>query len=228
MTIMTEMSSSPTPALDYDSTLILTVEVSDEKWMVAAQVPGLARVTSKRTVMPEAEELMAAVEGYQRRAATAGCDVKRVIVAYEAGRSAFWLARWLSRRGVEVHVIQPSSVPVDRRTLLVREAFVRELTNGKALGAYAGLVATPYSSGGSEREQGISKAGNRRLRTAAVELAWLWLRYQPDSALVRWFHGRLGRGRRRVRKILIVALARRLLIALWRYATRACCPRTHR
>jgi transposase len=58
---------------------------------------------------------MAAVEGYQRRAATAGCDVKRVIVAYEAGRSAFWLARWLSRRGVEVHVIQPSSVPVDRR-----------------------------------------------------------------------------------------------------------------
>ena len=115
MTIMTEMTPSPTPALDYDSTLIMTVEISDEKWMVAAQVPGLARVTSKRTVMPEAEELMAAVEGYQRRAATAGCDVKRVIVAYEAGRSAFWLARWLSRRGVAVHVIQPSSVPVDRR-----------------------------------------------------------------------------------------------------------------
>ena len=115
MTIMTEMTPSPTPALDYDSTLIMTVEISDEKWMVAAQVPGLARVTSKRTVMPEADELMAAVEGYQRRAATAGCDVKRVIVAYEAGRSAFWLARWLSRRGVEVHVIQPSSVPVDRR-----------------------------------------------------------------------------------------------------------------
>ena len=64
MTIMTEMTPSPTPALDYDSTLIMTVEISDEKWMVAAQVPGLARVTSKRTVMPEAEELMAAIEGY--------------------------------------------------------------------------------------------------------------------------------------------------------------------
>ena len=97
MTIMTEMAPSPTPALDYDSTLIMTVEVSDQKWMVAAQVPGLARVTSKRTVVPEAEELMVAVEVYRRHAAAAGCNVKRVIVAYEAGRSAFWLARWLSR-----------------------------------------------------------------------------------------------------------------------------------
>ena len=114
MTIMTEMTPSPTPALDYDSTLIMTVEISDEKWMVAAQVPGLARVTSKRTVMLRPRNSWRRSR-YKRRAATAGCDVKRVIVAYEAGRSAFWLARWLSRRGVEVHVIQPSSVPVDRR-----------------------------------------------------------------------------------------------------------------
>jgi hypothetical protein len=63
MTIMTEMTPSPTPALDYDSTLIMTVEISDEKWMVATQVPGLARLTSKRTVMPEAEELMAGGRG---------------------------------------------------------------------------------------------------------------------------------------------------------------------
>ena len=65
---------------------------------------------------------------------------------------------------------------------------------------------------------------HRGRKPAAVELAWLWLRYQPDSALVRWFHGRVGTGRRRVRKVLIVALARRLLIALWRYATQGVLP----
>ena len=122
------------------------------------------------------------------------------------------------------HLARLQGIGMQSATLLVREAFVREFTNGKALGAYAGLVATPYSSGGSEREQGISKAGNRRLRTAAVELAWLWLRYQPDSALVRWFPGRLGTGRRRVRKVLIVAVARGLLIALWRYAAGRAAP----
>jgi transposase len=71
---------------------------------------------------------------------------------------------------------------VQSATVLVREAFVREFANGKALGSYAGLTATPFSSGGTEREQGIDKAGNRRLRTAMIELAWLWQRYQPGSA----------------------------------------------
>ena len=70
------------------------------------------------------------------------------------------------------------------RTVLVREAFVRSFANGKALGSYAGLTATPYSSGGIEREQGIGKSGNRRLRTVMVELAWLWQRYQPGAAQV--------------------------------------------
>jgi transposase len=86
-----------------------------------------------------------------------------------------------------------------------------------------GLAATPYSSGGSEREQGISKAGNRRLRTMMVELAWLWQRYQPGSAQVTWFRERAGTGRR-MRKVMVVALARRLLIALWRFATQGVMP----
>ena len=73
-------------------------------------------------------------------------------------------------------------IGVQSATVLVREAFVREFANGKALGSYAGLTATPFSSGGTEREQGIDKAGNRRLRTAMIELAWLWQRYQPGSA----------------------------------------------
>jgi transposase len=360
--------------LNYDRTLILAVEVSGRSWVVAAQVPGLRQKGAKQQLAPRADALMAAVEGCKRRAAAAGMAVDRVIVAYESGGSGFWLARWLQQRGVEVHVMQPSSVPVDRRmrraksdridadmllrtllawlrgeprvcsmvpvpdeatedarrpmrereelirarvaivnrieavltvlgageynplrrdcrerlgqlrtalgqplppharaqierlldrldlickqvtelevqrdqaiegeaaagraehmiqrlaqvrgigvqtaTVLVHEAFVRRFRNARALGSSAGLTGTPSSSGGTHREQGISKDGNRRLRATLVELAWMWLRDQPGCALSRWFHDRLGGSRGRLRKVMIVALARKLLIALWRY-----------
>ena len=96
--------------------------------------------------------------------------------------------------------------------------------NGKALGSYAGLTSTPYNSGGIEREQGIGKAGNARLRTLMVELAWLWQRYQPNSAQVGWFRERVGGTGRRMRKVMVVAMARKLLIALWRFATQGIVP----
>jgi len=80
-------------------------------------------------------------------------------------------------------------------------------------------VPTPWRSGTIDREQGISKAGNRRLRHIMIELAWLWVRHQPDSALSRWFRARVGTERGRIRRVAIVALARKLLIALWRYVT---------
>jgi transposase len=115
-------------------------------------------------------------------------------------------------------------IGVQSATVLVREAFVRRFANGKALGSYAGLTATPYSSGGIEREQGIGKAGNRRLRTVMVELAWLWQRYQPGAAQVVWFRERTGSTGRRVRKVMVVALARKLLIALWRFVTDGVVP----
>jgi transposase len=373
--------SLPHPIVpDYDRTLVLAIELSNASWVLAAQVPGLPRVKAKRTIEPTAEALMAAIEGYRGRARAAGREVERVVATYEASWSGFWLARWLAIHGVETHVIQPSSVPVDRRarraksdgidaelllrtllawlrgeprvcsmvpipaeadedarrcvreraelvtervglvnrigavlatlggcdfdplrrdrrerlgtlrtalgsplppharakiarmldrldlvrtqiaeleherdavlendapdraggmiqqltrlrgigvqsaTVLVREAFVREFANGKALGAYAGLAATPYSSGGTEREQGIDKAGNRRLRSVMVELAWLWQRYQPGSAQVNWFRGRVGGTGSRMRKVMVVALARKLLIALWRFATQGVLP----
>lgn len=367
-------------AADYDATLILAIELSTKSWVLAAQVPGLRHIKAKQTIAPAAEALMAAIDGYRQRAAAAGHAVERVIGIYEAGWSGFWLARWLTARGVEVQVVQPSSVLVDRRmrraksdgidaelllrtllawlrgeprvcsmvpvpdeadedarrevreraeliservslvnrigailatlgagdynpllqsrrrrldelrtafdlplparahakitrlltrlelvlaqiaeidqrrdavledvspdaagqmiqqltglrgigvqsaTILVREAFVRRFANGKALGSYAGLTSTPYSSGGIEREQGIGKAGNRRLRTVMVELAWIWQRYQPDAAQVRWFRERAGAAGRRMRKVMVVALARKLLIALWRYATEGVVP----
>ena len=371
----------PTPTvLDYERTLILAIELSNTSWVLAAQIPGLPGVKAKRSIEPTPEALMAAIEDYRARAVKAGRNVERVVAIYEAGWSGFWLARWLAKYGIETHVIQPSSVPVDRRarraksdgidaelllrtllawlrgeprvcsmvpipaeadedarrrvreraelvaervglvnrigavlatlgvgeynplrrdrrqrldelrtalggslptharakivrmldrlellliqiteleqsrdavledenpdkaasmiqqlaklrgvgvqsaTVLVREGFVREFANGKALGSYAGLTSTPYSSGGTEREQGIGKAGNARLRTVMVELAWLWQRYQPDSAQVSWFRERVSGTGRRMRKVMVVALARKLLIALWRFATQGVVP----
>jgi transposase len=102
--------------------------------------------------------------------------------------------------------------------LLVNELFAwREFRNRRELGSLAGLTPTPYDSGESRREQGISKAGNRRVRWMMVQLAWGWLQYQPESDLSRWYQRRFGGGNSRVRKIGVVALARKLLIALWRY-----------
>ena len=367
-------------SVQHDRTLILAIELSSKSWVLAAQVPGLPHTKAKRTIDPDKLALESAIKGYRARAAAAGHRVDRVIATYEAGWCGFWLARWLMMKGVEIHVVQPSSVPVDRRrrraksdgidaelllrtllawlrgeprvcsmvpipneadedarrsvrerseliservglanrigavlatlgindynpllqsrrrrladlrtglgdpipanalakikrllsrlelvlaqiaelerdrdavaeaaapddagkmiqqlcrlrgigvqsaTVLVREAFVRRFANGKALGSYAGLTATPYSSGGIEREQGIGKSGNRRLRTVMVELAWLWQRYQPGAAQVAWFRKRTASTGRRVRKVMVVALARKLLIALWRFVVDGVIP----
>jgi transposase len=102
--------------------------------------------------------------------------------------------------------------------LFVMEFFGwRRIRNRKQLAALAGLTPTPYQSGDSDHEQGISKAGNRRLRTMAIEIAWCWLRYQPASALSVWYQKRFAKGSSRQRRIGIVALARKLLIGIWRF-----------
>jgi transposase len=93
----------------------------------------------------------------------------------------------------------------------------REFKNRRQIGGLSGLASTPHQSGGDRREQGICKAGNRWMRSLAIEIAWGWLRYQPDSDLSRWYEERYGRGSPRQRKIGIVALARKLLIELWKY-----------
>jgi len=100
---------------------------------------------------------------------------------------------------------------------LVNEVFYRRFNNRRQVGSYFGLTGTPYNSGSSERDQGISKAGNRRAREVAIELSWLWLTHQPDSALSRWFRERVRDIKGRIRRIAIVALARKLMVALWRY-----------
>lgn len=100
----------------------------------------------------------------------------------------------------------------------------RQFKNRKELGSLAGLTPTPYDSGGSQRELGISKAGNKRIRSLAVEMSWVWLRLQPKSKLSRWYKERFGSGGKRMRKIGIVAMARKLLIDLWRYLEHGVIP----
>ena len=104
-------------------------------------------------------------------------------------------------------------------TVLWTEGLFRHFDNRRQVAAYAGLAPTPWRSGTIDREQGVGKSGNPRLRTTMLQLAWLWLRHQPDSALSRWFHERVARNGGRFRKTMITALARKLLVALWKYAT---------
>jgi len=105
----------------------------------------------------------------------------------------------------------------DIASVLQNELFYRSFANRREIAAYCGLDPTPFASGNRRHEQGISKAGNRRARHAAIELAWLWLHWQPDSALARWFHDRVGVATGRLKRVMIVALARKLVIALWRF-----------
>lgn len=102
--------------------------------------------------------------------------------------------------------------------VLVREVLYRPFANRKQLASYVGLTPTPHQSGSMDRDRRIGRAGNTRARTTLVQLAWLWLRYQPGSALAAWFRERVGTLAGRTRRIAIVAMARKLLIALWRYA----------
>ncbi len=103
--------------------------------------------------------------------------------------------------------------------VLWSEGLYRTFVNRRQVAAYAGLAPTPWQSGSVAREQGVSKAGNPRLRTTMLQLAWLWLRHQPQSALTLWFHERVKRNGGRLRKTTIVAMARKLLVALWKYVT---------
>ena len=103
-------------------------------------------------------------------------------------------------------------------SVLAGEALFRHFDNRRQIAAYAGLAPSPWRSGSIDREQGVSKSGNPRLRTTMVQAAWLWLRYQPGSALSRWFQERISRNGGRGKKVAIIALARKLLVAFWKYA----------
>lgn len=173
----------------------------------------------------DGSELGADLKGQLRRAHARWQFVDRQIKDVENER------RKRIRRADAVHVdqvrqlLELAGIGLNGAWLLVHELFGwRQIDNRKQLGSLVGLTPTPYQSGSSAREQGISKAGNRRLRRLLVELAWGWLRWQPDSALRLWYQRRFGSGRR-ARKVGIVALARKLLIALCGTCSTAKCRR---
>lgn len=370
-----DQSKKSFTAFDQASTLIAVVELSSRSWLVAGVVPGIERHPLKKLEADETR-LLALLHHWQQLALKAAAgEIKRIVVAFEAGRDGFWLARWLVARGIEAYVIHPSSVAVSRehrraktdrldcehlkRVVLgwlrgepdhcrmvaiptveeedakrpnrEREALVRECTrivnsmkaclarfgvrgfkptlrqaaarlealvtpegvplpprtlaqmlrtiarlrflreqiraieqariqrlkeapatrtnlmvtliagvtgigietadtlvqemlthnfrDRKAVARYAGLTGSPDESGNRRREKGLARAGNARVRTTMIQLAWRFLRFHPNSGLATWFKARTADGPRSIRKTMIVALARKLLIVLWRMVT---------
>jgi transposase len=361
-------------ALDQNSTIIVVIEMSQSSWLVGGVLPGIERQPRKK-LEPSPERLLALLHRWRDEAVRAGHTITRIAVAFEAGRDGFWLARWLEARGVEVHVIHPSSVAVSRehrraktdrldtellkrsflgwlrgerghcsmarvptmleedakrpnrereclvgertrivnrmkgtlarlgiRTfkptlrkaaerlatlhtpegsplppnvsaelqhdmarlsllisqikeienarqerleqepetgphamvrllarivgvgietadMLVNEVLSRPMRDRKAVARYAGLTGSPDESGTKRREQGLARAGNARVRRGMIQLAWRFLLFQKESALALWYRARTADSRLGTRKTMIVALARKLLIALWRLVT---------
>jgi transposase len=121
--------------------------------------------------------------------------------------------------GIASRLARLRGIGVTFAAVLGNEVFFRDFRNRREVGAYPGLAPSPWQSGLVERDQGIAKSGNPRARRTAIELAWLWLRHQPGSALARWFHARVAGAKGRMRRIMLVAMARKLIVALWRYVT---------
>ena len=235
--------AAPVPAApDYDRTLVLAIELSNASWVLATLGVGECnpllrnrreRLDALRTALGTSSH--GNVRERTTRPPHAHAKTSRMldrlglararITALEQERDAAREDEAPDRAGGMTRQLATlRGVGAQSATVLVREAFVREFANGKAPGSCAGLCATPCSSGGTERGQGASKAGNRRLRTVTVELAWLWQRHQPGSASVGWFRGRVGGTGARMRKAMVAALARKLLAALWRFATQGVVP----
>jgi transposase len=153
------------------------------------------------------------------------CLVDKQLRALEAKSTAELRATAPGSAAAKIRqLINLRSIGVVGAQELVNEVFYRSFANRRQVGSCFGLTGTPYDSGNSRREQGISKAGNRRARKVAIQLAWLWRRHQPDSELSRWFRARVGNQKGRIRRIAIVALARKLMVALWRYLTTGLVP----
>src|ERR1700747_2587853 len=147
--------------------------------------------------------------------------VLKMIQTVETERDAIVSAKSKSQQTTSAkkikHLVKLKSIGPEFATVLVGEVFYRTFDNRKKIGSYVGLTPSPFQSGSTSRDQGISKAGNTKARTTMIELAWMWLRYQPDSRLSVWFRERVGNRKGRIKRIAIVAMARKLIIALWRY-----------
>ena len=180
---------------------IAEVEAERDR-IVARAVAGAARGIVERTQSGETPE----GDGEKR--------VRSGAAPEDGGESGTMITRLVGLRGVGAN----------DAVLLVREVFCRGFRNRRELAGWAGLAPAPWASGEVVRSQGIDKAGPPWLRAQMLQLAWRWLRHQPESALSQWFRARAGTSGGRMRRVFVVALARKLLVALWRYATTGVAP----
>ena len=141
------------------------------------------------------------------------------IKAVEAERDVLLAAQQVAAPAPAAMLLDIKGIGPEFAAILWSEGLFRHFDNRRQVASYAGLAPTPWQSGSVDREQGVSKAGNPRLRTTLIQLAWLWLRHQPQSALALWFEERVRCNGGRLKKTTIVALARKLLVALWKYVT---------
>ena len=141
------------------------------------------------------------------------------IKAVEAERDTLLAAQKGTTCAPAAMILDFKGIGPEFAAVLWSEGLFRRFDNRRQVASYAGLTPTPWQSGSVNREQGVSKTGNPRLRTTLIQLAWLWLRNQPQSALTLWFKERVNRNGGRLKKTTIVALARKLLVALWKYVT---------
>jgi transposase len=141
------------------------------------------------------------------------------IKAVEAERDVLLASQQVATSMPAAMLLDIKGIGPEFAAILWSEGLFRHFDNRRQVASYAGLAPTPWQSGSIDREQGMSKAGNPRLRTTLIQLAWLWLRHQPQSALAMWFEERVNRNSGRLKKPTIVALARKLLVALWKYVT---------
>lgn len=141
------------------------------------------------------------------------------IKAVEVARDALLAPKEIAAPAPAAMFLEIKGIGPEFAAVLWSEGLFRHFDNRRQVAAYAGLAPTPWQSGSVDREQGVSNFGNPRLRTTLIQLAWLWLRHQPQSVLTLWFEDRVRRNGSRTRKTMIVALARKLLVALWKYVT---------
>jgi transposase len=216
--------ASPRQVGPAEAILGFAFETGVDQWKIALS-SGLGQPPRHRVV--PARDLGRLRQEIERAKVRFGLPADaRVVSCYEAGRDGFWLHRALVAMGVENVVVDSSSIEVNRRQ---RRAKTDRLDARRLVGMlfrwlWGDSVGTPSDSGETKRELGISKAGNRWVRGLAVEIAWGWRRYQPESELALWYERRFGHGSSRMRKVGIVALARKLLVALWRYSETVVVP----
>jgi transposase len=177
-----------------------------------------ARFEGLRT--PDGHELAPCLRAEVLRECRRLWQVMEMIAEVEAEQQAVMAAE----DGTAARLARLRGIGLTFATVLGNEVFFRAFRTRREVGSYLGLAPSPWQSGGVRRDQGIAKAGNPRARRTAIELAWLWLRHQPGSALARWFHARVGTGTGRFRRIMLVALARKLTVALWRYVSLGTVP----